>query len=88
MDVLWRCQDTRPFTSPDRERDVFIDIGSWEPADVQIIGAMAEFERSLIQERVRAGGLETPKLTGKGWVVLADVDETRIETLRASGPLA
>ena len=51
----------------------------------QIIGAMAEFERSLIQERVRAG-LRNAKLKGKTlgrprWVL----DRSRIARLRASG---
>lgn len=52
---------------------------------LQIIGAMAEFERALIQERVRAG-LRNARAKGKAprWprVVL---DETRIAALRASG---
>src|ERR1700746_707467 len=51
----------------------------------QIIGAMAEFERSLIQERVRAG-LRNAKLKGKilGRPPLS-VDHGRIARLRASG---
>jgi len=51
----------------------------------QIIGAMAEFERSLIQERVRAG-LRNAKLKGKilGRPPLA-LDCSRIVRLRASG---
>jgi DNA invertase Pin-like site-specific DNA recombinase len=51
----------------------------------QIIGAMAEFERSLIQERVRAG-LRNAKLKGKtlGRPALA-LDCGRIARLRASG---
>jgi DNA invertase Pin-like site-specific DNA recombinase len=51
----------------------------------QIIGAMAEFERSLIQERVRAG-LRNAKLKGKtlGRPPLA-LDRERIARLRASG---
>jgi DNA invertase Pin-like site-specific DNA recombinase len=51
----------------------------------QIIGAMAEFERSLIQERVRAG-LRNAKLRGKtlGRPPLA-LDCDRIARLRASG---
>jgi DNA invertase Pin-like site-specific DNA recombinase len=51
----------------------------------QIIGAMAEFERSLIQERVRAG-LRNAKLKGKilGRPPLA-LDCSRIARLRASG---
>ena len=51
----------------------------------QIIGAMAEFERSLIQERVRAG-LRNAKLKGKilGRPALA-LDCARIARLRASG---
>jgi DNA invertase Pin-like site-specific DNA recombinase len=51
----------------------------------QIIGAMAEFERSLIQERVRAG-LRNAKSKG---IRLGRprifVSESRIDTLRASG---
>jgi len=51
----------------------------------QIIGAMAEFERSLIQERVKAG-LRNAKAKGKRLgrprVV---VDETAIFAMRASG---
>jgi DNA invertase Pin-like site-specific DNA recombinase len=51
----------------------------------QIIGAMAEFERALIQERVRAG-LRNAKAKGKKLGrPRADVDESRIEALRASG---
>jgi len=51
----------------------------------QIIGAMAEFERSLIQERVRAG-LRNAKLKGKtlGRPPLT-LDWDRIARLRASG---
>jgi hypothetical protein len=51
----------------------------------QIIGAMAEFERSLIQERVRAG-LRNAKLRGKtlGRPPLA-LDCGRIARLRDSG---
>ena len=51
----------------------------------QIIGAMAEFERSLIQERVRAG-LRNAKLKGKtlGRPSLI-LDCGRIARLRASG---
>lgn len=51
----------------------------------QIIGAMAEFERSLIQERVRAG-LRNAKLKGKtlGRPPLT-LDRERITRLRASG---
>src|SRR6201997_65266 len=51
----------------------------------QIIGAMSEFERSLIQERVRAG-LRNAKLKGK---ILGrppmTLDRERIARLRASG---
>jgi DNA invertase Pin-like site-specific DNA recombinase len=51
----------------------------------QIIGAMAEFERSLIQERVRAG-LRNAKAKGKRLGrPSSGVDCTRIATLRASG---
>ena len=51
----------------------------------QIIGAMAEFERSLIQERVRSG-LRNAKLKGKtlGRPSLI-LDSGRIARLRASG---
>jgi DNA invertase Pin-like site-specific DNA recombinase len=51
----------------------------------QIIGAMAEFERSLIQERVRAG-LRNARAKGKrlGRPRVA-VDPSRIARLRASG---
>jgi len=51
----------------------------------QIIGAMAEFERSLIQERVRAG-LRNAKLKGKtlGRPALT-LDHARIARLRAAG---
>ena len=51
----------------------------------QIIGAMAEFERSLIQERVKAG-LRNAKLKGKilGRPPLA-LDSRRIVRLRDSG---
>jgi DNA invertase Pin-like site-specific DNA recombinase len=51
----------------------------------QIIGAMAEFERSLVQERVRAG-LRNAKLKGKtlGRPPLA-LDRGRITRLRDSG---
>jgi DNA invertase Pin-like site-specific DNA recombinase len=51
----------------------------------QIIGAMAEFERSLIQERVRAG-LRNAKLKGKtlGRPSLI-LDSERIARLHASG---
>jgi DNA invertase Pin-like site-specific DNA recombinase len=51
----------------------------------QIIGAMAEFERSLIQERVRAG-MRNARAKGKRLGrPRADVDESRVEALRASG---
>ncbi len=51
----------------------------------QIIGAMAEFERSLIQERVRAG-LRNARAKGKRLGrPRSNVDVTRIATLRASG---
>ena len=51
----------------------------------QIIGAMAEFERSLIQERVRAG-LRNARAKGKrlGRPV-ASVDASRIMAMRQSG---
>ncbi len=51
----------------------------------QIIGAMAEFERALIQERVRAGlrnARAKGKRLGRPRVV---VDASRIATLRAEG---
>ena len=51
----------------------------------QIIGAMAEFERSLIQERVKAG-LRNAKAKGKRLGrPCADVDKAEVEALRASG---
>jgi DNA invertase Pin-like site-specific DNA recombinase len=51
----------------------------------QIIGAMAEFERSLIQERVRAG-LRNAKAKGKKLGrPRVFVDEAKIEQLRATG---
>ena len=51
----------------------------------QIIGAMAEFERSLIQERVRAG-LRNARAKGKTLGrprIAADVE--RVRALRAAG---
>jgi DNA invertase Pin-like site-specific DNA recombinase len=51
----------------------------------QIIGAMAEFERSLIQERVRAG-LRNAKAKGKRLGrPPSGADPVRIAALRASG---
>jgi DNA invertase Pin-like site-specific DNA recombinase len=51
----------------------------------QIIGAMAEFERALIQERVKAG-LRNAKAKGKKLGrPRADVDSNQVEALRASG---
>ncbi len=51
----------------------------------QIIGAMAEFERALIQERVRAG-LRNARAKGKRLGrPSSGVDCTRIAALRASG---
>jgi DNA invertase Pin-like site-specific DNA recombinase len=51
----------------------------------QIIGAMAEFERSLIQERVRAG-LRNAKSKGiRLGRPRVFVSESRIDSLRASG---
>jgi DNA invertase Pin-like site-specific DNA recombinase len=51
----------------------------------QIIGAMAEFERALIQERVKAG-LRNAKAKGKKLGrPRAAVDPSRVEALRASG---
>jgi DNA invertase Pin-like site-specific DNA recombinase len=51
----------------------------------QIIGAMAEFERALIQERVKAGvrnAVAKGKKLGRPRI---HVDGSRIEALRASG---
>ena len=51
----------------------------------QIIGAMAEFERALIQERVRAG-LRNAKAKGKKLGrPRVDIDASQVEKLRASG---
>ena len=51
----------------------------------QIIGAMAEFERSLIQERVRAG-LRNAKAKGRRLGrPRADIDEGEVLALRKSG---
>ena len=51
----------------------------------QIIGAMAEFERSLIQERVRAG-LQNAKAKGrKLGRPRVTVDRSRIAVLREQG---
>jgi DNA invertase Pin-like site-specific DNA recombinase len=51
----------------------------------QIIGAMAEFERSLIQERVKAG-LRNAKAKGQRLGrPCSDVDKAEVEALRASG---
>jgi DNA invertase Pin-like site-specific DNA recombinase len=51
----------------------------------QIIGAMAEFERALIQERVKAG-LRNAKVKGvRLGRPRVSVSESRIEALRASG---
>lgn len=51
----------------------------------QIIGAMAEFERALIQERVKAG-LRNAKAKGKKiGRPRANIDPFEVETLRASG---
>jgi DNA invertase Pin-like site-specific DNA recombinase len=51
----------------------------------QIIGAMAEFERSLIQERVKAG-LRNAKAKGQRLGrPRADVDKAEVEALRSSG---
>src|ERR1700730_3354193 len=51
----------------------------------QIIGAMAEFERSLIQERVKAG-LRNARANGKRLVrPPIFVSQSRLETLPASG---
>ena len=51
----------------------------------QIIGAMAEFERSLIQEWVRAG-LRNARAKGKRLGrPRADVNEAKVKAFRASG---
>ena len=51
----------------------------------QIIGAMAEFERSLIQERVKAG-LRNARAKGKKFGrPRAQVDATRVAELRRDG---
>jgi DNA invertase Pin-like site-specific DNA recombinase len=51
----------------------------------QIIGAMAEFERSLIQERVRAG-LRNARAEGKKFGrPRAQVDAVRVAELRREG---
>jgi DNA invertase Pin-like site-specific DNA recombinase len=51
----------------------------------QIIGAMAEFERSLIQERVKAG-LRNARAKGKRLGrPLAIVDASRMMAMRESG---
>jgi len=51
----------------------------------QIIGAMAEFERSLIQERVKAG-LRNARAKGKKFGrPRADVDSDRVAALRSDG---
>jgi DNA invertase Pin-like site-specific DNA recombinase len=51
----------------------------------QIIGAMAEFERALIQERVRAG-LRNARAKGKRLGrPRADLSGTQVAALRASG---
>jgi DNA invertase Pin-like site-specific DNA recombinase len=51
----------------------------------QIIGAMAEFERALIQERVRAG-LRHARASGKRLGrPKVDVDAAKVAALRASG---
>ncbi|MFY9560143.1 MAG: recombinase family protein [Terriglobales bacterium] len=51
----------------------------------QIIGAMAEFERSLIQERVKAGLRHARAKGQKLGRPRVYVDESKIEALRASG---
>jgi DNA invertase Pin-like site-specific DNA recombinase len=51
----------------------------------QIIGAMAEFERSLIQERVKAGMRNARAKGTRLGRPRADVDKSRVEALRASG---
>ena len=50
-----------------------------------VVSAMAEFERALIQERVKAG-LRNAQAKGKKLGrPRADVDQSRVEALRASG---
>jgi DNA invertase Pin-like site-specific DNA recombinase len=51
----------------------------------QIIGAMAEFERALIQERVRAGLRHAKSKGTRLGRPRVFVSESRIESLRASG---
>lgn len=51
----------------------------------QIIGAMAEFERALIQERVRAGIRNARAKGQRLGRPCASVDVSRIAALRASG---
>ena len=51
----------------------------------QIVGAMAEFERALIQERVKAG-LRNARAKGKKLGrPRVDIDQSRVEALRAVG---
>jgi DNA invertase Pin-like site-specific DNA recombinase len=50
----------------------------------QIIGAMAEFERSLIQERVKAG-LRNARAKKTARAAARIVSQSRLDTLRASG---
>ncbi len=51
----------------------------------QIIGAMAEFERSLIQERVRAG-LRNARAKGKKFGrPRVEIDAVRVAELRRDG---
>jgi DNA invertase Pin-like site-specific DNA recombinase len=51
----------------------------------QIIGAMAEFERALIQERVKAGLRNARKKGRKVGRPRREVDRAMVATLRASG---
>ena len=51
----------------------------------QIIDAMAEFERSLIQERVRAGLRNARAKSKKFGRPRAQVDAVRVATLRRDG---
>ena len=51
----------------------------------QIIGAMAEFERALIQERVRAGLTKRPRKGRRLGRPRVIVDASRIASLRARG---
>ena len=65
-------------------RDFYLSTPSG-PLMFQIVGAMAEFERALIQERVKAG-LRNARAKGKKLGrPRVDIDQSRIEALRAVG---